>query len=144
MENPGLNSLAGSSVLIRDVLGYREKLLSITIDDVLSEEHSAEMLEGLADQYLGIGAQLRVFRQDCGRRGTQLELDIVDDVLTELNNEITVHISMIREMIWAKRSTFGVPDGRQPPDDQFTRELKQEVSALKREREEEVKEKTTC
>ena len=52
MVNPGLNSLAGSSVLIRDVLGYREKLLSIAIDDMLSEDHSVEMLEGLADQYL--------------------------------------------------------------------------------------------
>ena len=62
MVNPELNSLAGSSVIIRDVLGYREKLLRIAIDDVLSEDHSVEALEGLADQYLLIGAQLRVFR----------------------------------------------------------------------------------
>ena len=134
-----INSLAGSSVIIRDVLGYRDKLLSISIDDVLSEDHSVEALEGLADQYLRIGAQLRVFRQDCGRRGMQIELDIVDEILTELKNEIAIHISMIRELIWAKRSTTGAPDGRRPPEDQFTRELKQELAALKREEEREEK-----
>ena len=46
----GLNSLAGSSVLVRDVLDYREKLLGIAIDDMLSKDHSVEMLESVADQ----------------------------------------------------------------------------------------------
>ena len=75
-----------------------------------------EDLEKLADQYLGIAAQFRVFRQRCNRPGTtQQELDVADHILLELNNEITVNVSMIREMIWAKRITAGAPEDRQPP-----------------------------
>ena len=134
-EGTGLDPQVEVSVLVQEVLSYREKLQEIAIDDVLSEDHSVEMLESLGDQYLGIGAQLRIFRQDCETRGTRAQLEVVDDVLTELNNEIAVHVSMIRKMIWAKRSTYGVPDGRQSPDDQLTREVKQELSALYRVRE---------
>ena len=110
-----INSLAGSSVLIRDVLGYRNRLLSISIDDVLSEDRGVEDLEGLADQYLRIGAQLRVFRQDCGRRGMQIELDIVDQILIELRNEIVTHISMIQELKWAKVAPRGLLMPVNPP-----------------------------
>ena len=39
-----INSLEGSSVLIRDILGYRNRLLSISIDDVLSEDRGVEDL----------------------------------------------------------------------------------------------------
>ena len=124
MLNPELYALAESSVIIRELLNYREELLTIPLDDVLSEDHSVEDLEGLADQYSIIGAQLRVFREDCGSRGTQMELDMVDEILTELKNEIAIHISMIEELIWAKSSTTGAPGGRQPPEDQLTRELK--------------------
>ena len=56
-DNPELSSLAGSSVLIRDILNCREELCSITIKDVLAEHLGVEDLEKLADQYLGIAAQ---------------------------------------------------------------------------------------
>ena len=123
MVNPELYALAENSVIVRELLNYREQLLTIPLDDVLSEEHSVEDLEGLADQYSFIGAQLRAFREDCGPRGTQMELDMVDEILTELKNEIVVHISMIKELIWAKSSTMGAPGGGQPPEDRLTREL---------------------
>ena len=124
LEDTGVNPQVEGSVLVQEVLTYRDKLLGIAIDDVLTKYHGVEMLESVADQYLGIGAQLRIFRQDCETRGTRAQLEVVDDVLTELNNEIAVHVSMIRKMIWAKRSTYGVPDSRQSPDDQLTREVK--------------------
>ena len=117
MVNPELYGLAENSVIVRELLNYREQLLTISLDDVLSEEHSVEDLEGLADQYLIIDAQLRAFREDCGPRGTQMELDMVDKILTELKNEIVVHILMIKELIWAKSSTTGAPGGGEPPED---------------------------
>ena len=102
MLNSDLYDLAESSAIIRELLGYREQLLTIALDDVLSEEHSKDDLEGLAEQYQFIGLQLRAFREDCGPRGTQMELDMVDEILTELKNKIVVHILMIEELIWAK------------------------------------------
>ena len=82
--NPELYSLAENSVIIWELLNHREALLTIHLDDVLSEDHRVEDLEGLADQYLLIDAQLRVFREDCGSRGTQMELDMVDKILMDL------------------------------------------------------------
>ena len=137
MLNPELYALAENSAIIRELLDYREQLLTIALDDVLSEEHSKEDLEGLADQYEFIGLQLRAFREDCGPRGTQMELDVVDDILLELRNEIAVHTAMIKELIWAKSSTTGASGGGEPPDDQLTRELKWELAILKVERDRE-------
>ena len=131
MLNSDLYAMAENSAIIRELLDYREQLLTIALDDVLSEEHSKEDLEGLADQYEFIGLQLRAFREDCGPRGTQLELDVVDDILLELRNEIAVHTAMIKELIWAKGSPTGASGGGEPQDDQLTRELKRELAILK-------------
>ena len=84
MENPGLNDLAESSEIIQTVLNFREQLITISLEEALSEDRSVEELEGLADQFLMIDLQLRAFREDCDSRGTQMELDMVDDILLEL------------------------------------------------------------
>ena len=64
---------------------------------------------------------------------------MVDKILMDLRSEIAYHVSMIEDLIWAKSNTMGAPGGRQPPEDQLTRELKRELAVLKREREMEEK-----
>ena len=88
MLNPELYSLAENLVIIQELLNHRENLITISLDEVLTEDHRVEDLNALADQYLLIDAQLRVFREDCGSRGTQAELDMVDEILMDLRSEI--------------------------------------------------------
>ena len=42
MSNSDLYDLAESSDIIRELLSYREQLLTMALEDVLSEEHSVE------------------------------------------------------------------------------------------------------
>ena len=111
MSNSDLYDLADRSDIIRQLLSYREQLLTMALEDVLSEEHSIEELEALEDQYQFIGLQLRGFRENCESEGTQQELDMVDDILVELRNEIAVHTAMIGELIWAKGNPTGASGG---------------------------------
>ena len=57
MSNSDLYDLADRSDIIRQLLSYREQLLTMALEDVLSEEHSIEELEGLAEQYQFVGLQ---------------------------------------------------------------------------------------
>ena len=137
MSNSDLYDLADRSDIIRQLLSYREQLLTMALEDVLSEEHSIEELEALEDQYQFIGLQLRGFRENCESEGTQQELDIADEIMVELRNEIAVHTAMIGELIWAKGNSAEASGGGEPQDDQLTKELKRELAILKLERDKE-------
>ena len=102
---------------------------AISLEEALSGDHSVEELEGLVEQFLVIDLQLKAFREDCESTGTQMERDVVDDILLELKTEIMVHVAMLNEMIHAKRNTMQVDDGE---DDQLTKDLKRELEILKR------------
>ena len=62
MSSSDLYDLADRSEIMRQLLSYREQLLTMALEDGLSEEHSIEELEALEDQYQFIGLQLRGFR----------------------------------------------------------------------------------
>ena len=84
MESSGLNDLAESSEIVQTVLNFREQLGAISLEEALSGDHSVEELEGLVEQFLVIDLQLKAFREDCESTGTQMERDVVDDILLEL------------------------------------------------------------
>ena len=113
-----MNDLAESSEIVQTVLNFREQLGAISLEEALSEDRSVEELEGLVEQFLVIDLQLKAFREDCDSTGTQMERDVVDDILLELKTEIMVHVAMLNEMIHAKSNTMQVDDGE---DDQNLR-----------------------
>ena len=51
MESSGLNALAESSEMVRNVLSFREQLGAISVEQVLLEDHSVEELKELIEQF---------------------------------------------------------------------------------------------